>query len=294
MDSWVVASLIVILVAIAYSAWRQAVFSILASVACVAVLILSMIGQEYGSTYVQGELAFMPHDIVDPARAYTLLTSMFMHAGFTHLFVNILMLVLVGLVFEQRIGTRHFIVIYLLAGLIGTLTFAAVRWNEPGIAVVGASGAITGILGAFARLYPNEKMMLFFLPIQLSIWTVVLIFVLIQFLLLLGESGIAAEAHLGGLVGGVLLAPLVVRLPLGQKGAVISRESHRSLPIEHLRKLATTPQLKGILDRVEHEEVAEVRSAWLEDFMSKARCPQCGSKLRLERDLIFCEKGHIL
>ncbi len=293
MDIWVVAALIAIVASIAYSAWKQVSFSILASVACVAVIIISIVGNSLESFSVSNELGFMPHDLVDSSRAYTLLTSMFMHAGFTHLFVNLLMLVLVGLVFEQRIGTRPFILLFMLAGLIGTLSFAAVRWNETGFIVVGASGAITGILGAFARLYPNEKMMMFFLPIPISIWTVVLIFVLIQFLLLYGQSNIAVESHLGGLVAGVLLAPLVVRLPLGQKRIAFVKKPE-TMSVERLRRLAVTPQLKTILERIEHEEVPDVRNAWIEDFLSKARCPQCGSPLRSKGGGIICEKGHII
>jgi membrane associated rhomboid family serine protease len=293
LDIWILAVILVILASIVYSAWKQTAFSIIASVACVAVIILSIVGQELDSSGIADQLAFMPHDIVDPAREYTLLTSMFMHTGFTHLFVNLLMLVLVGLVFEQRIGTRPFIVLYLLAGIVGTLTFAAVRWNDPALAVVGASGAITGILGAFARLYPNEKMMLFFLPIPMSIWTIVLIFVLIQFLLLFGHSNIAVESHLGGLVAGVLLAPYVVRLPLGQRPSVTVAKP-RVLSIDRLRRVAVTPQLKAVLDRIENEEVQEVRNAWIDDFLSKAKCPQCGSRLKAEKENIVCEKGHII
>lgn len=290
MDIWVIAVLIVILACIVYSAWRQVSFSIVASVACVFVFILAIVAGESVNN-ITDELAFMPHDLLEPSRAYTALTSMFMHQGFTHLFVNLVVLILIGLVFEQRIGTRPFVVLYLLAGVVGTLTFAAVRWNEPGLAVVGASGAITGILGGFARLYPNEKMMIFPIPVPMSIWTVVVFFVVIQFLLLFGQTGIAAEAHLGGLVAGVLLAPYVVRLPLGQKALV--RRS-RTLSVGQLRHLATTPQLKSMLDRIEHEEVPDVRNAWVEHFLSRAKCPQCGSRLRVEKDTLVCEKGHIV
>lgn len=290
MDVWVVGAIVIILVSIFYSAWKRNSFSIIASVACVAVFILSVVAYQLGDKGVADELAFAPHDIAEPAQLYTILTSMFMHASITHLFVNLVTLVLIGLVFEQRIGTRPFIVLYMLAGVAGTLAFAAVRWNEPSL-VVGASGAITGILGGFARMYPNERMIFFPIPIPLSIWTVVLLFVLLQAFLLYGEFGIAAEAHLGGLVAGVLLAPYVVRLPLGEKktGGRI-----RSFSVDRLRGLATTPQLRAILDRIEHEEVPEVRNAWVENFLSKARCPQCGSRLLTEKELIVCEKGHII
>lgn len=291
MDLWVIAALIVILASLVYSVWKQVAFSIIASAACVAVLIISILAQTYGSVG-SDELAFMPHDLADPARSYTLLTSMFMHAGFTHLFFNLIVLVFVGFVFEQRIGTRPFIILYIVAGLLGTLAFAALRWNEPFISVVGASGAIMGVLGAFARLYPNEKMIFFFIPIPVSIWTIVLIIVLMQMLFVITEAGVAVESHLAGLAAGIVLAPYIVRLPLHQKSRMPSRVA-RTVRMDKLRKLATTPQLKGIADRIEHEEIPEVQSAWIDQFISNARCPQCGSRLRVEKDSIICEKGHI-
>ena len=290
LDIWVVSALVVILSCIVFSVWRQVSFSIVASIACVAVFILAIAATEV-DVPITAELAFMPDDLTEPSRAYTILTSMFMHTGFTHLFVNLFVLVLFGAAFEQRIGTRPYIVLYLVAGLVGTLAFAAVRWNEPGLSVVGASGAITGILGAFARLYPNEKIMMFPFPIPMSIWTFVLLFLLAQFLLLLGEFGIAVEAHVGGLVAGVLLAPLVVRLRLGQKTRV---RGVRTISVGQLRALATTAQLKSMLDRIEHEEVPDVRSAWIEHFLSKAKCPHCGSRLVVGKESILCEKGHII
>ncbi len=288
MDIWVVAALVVIVASIVYSAWKQTSFAIIASVACVAVVIIGILGP----AGVQDELAFMPHDILDPAREYTLLTSMFMHAGFAHLFLNLLMLVLVGLLFEQRIGTRPFMVLYILAGLIGTLVFAAFRWGDL-VTVVGASGAIMGILGGFARLYPNEKMMFPIVPVPMSIWTMVVIMVLLQLVFILGEARVAVEAHIGGLIAGIVLAPYVVRLPLGQKTSTGAKKV-RALSAGHLRKLATTPELKSMLDRIEHEEVPDVRNAWMEHFVSNAKCPECGSRLRIEKDSIVCEKGHIV
>lgn len=291
MDIWVLTAILVIIASIVYSAWKQVSFSIIASVACVAVVILSIVGQQLDSA-VADDLAFRPHDLTDPARAYSLLTSMFMHAGFSHLFMNLLMLVLVGLVFEQRIGTRPFIVLYLLAGLCGTLTFAVIRWNDP-VSAVGASGAIIGILAGFARLYPNEKMMFFFLPIPLSVWTVVLMLLLMQLVYVFTNPRVAVEAHLGGLAAGIFLAPLVVKLPLGH-GPSLGDKRTRKVNVEQLRKLAVTPELKTTLDRIEHEEVREVRSAWIDDFVSKAKCPQCGSGLRTDRETIICEKGHMV
>ncbi len=61
-----------------------------------------------------------------------------------------------------------------------------------------------------------------------------------------------------------------------------------------LRRLATTPELKAMLRRIEDEEIADVRSAWVEQFLSQARCPTCGSRLRVTKESVLCEKGHLL
>ena len=148
------------------------------------------------------------------------------------------------------------------------------------------------MLGAFARLYPNEKMMIFPIPVPMSTWTFILFFLLLQFLLFLGRFPIAVESHVGGLVAGVLFAPFIVRLPLGQKTMLARKQ--RSVPAGQLRRLATTPQLRSMLDRIEHEEIQDVRSAWIEDFLSRAKCPHCGSALRVQKYSIVCEKGHLV
>ena len=159
------------------------------------------------------------------------------------------------------------------------------------IPVLGASGAISGVLGAFARLYPKEKMSMFimFVPLPpLPIWVIVGIFVLIQLLLIPTSSQIAYEAHLGGLAAGILLAPALLRLPLSK------RVKRAAISLSTLRRLATTPELKTVLRRIEEESVPDVRSAWIEHFVSMVRCPHCGSPLKASRNGLMCEKGHLL
>jgi membrane associated rhomboid family serine protease len=293
MNFWVLVIIALIIGSTVYSYWKQISYSIVASVTCgIAFGILVFAGdpQQYLNSDLMYNLEFTPHDLADPTRAYTLFTSMYTHAGFLHLFFNVVGLAFIGMLFEQRVGTRSFIIIYLLTGVCGTLTFAAVRWNDPLIAVVGASGAISGVLGAFARLFPNERlsMILFFFPLPpMPTWIIVIVFVLLQGFFLYGEPNIAVESHLGGLVAGLLLAPIVVKM---QRKRTVVR---RAVPHASLKKLATTPELKSILIRIEDEEIPEVRSAWIQEFLAKARCPSCGAKLRVSRDSVQCERGHI-
>jgi len=279
----------VIVAATLYAAWKQFSYTIVASVICVFTFMVVSVAGQNNLYAAQNMIAFNPVDLTDPARIYTVLTSMFAHANLLHLMSNVFGLIFIGMVFEQRIGPRPFILLFLLSGLAGTLVFAGVHWNDGMFPVLGASGAISGVLGAFARLYPKEKMSIMLVPLPpMSIWVIVGIFFLIQLFLIPTSLRIAYEAHLGGLAAGILLAPALVRLPLSK------RVKRAAISLSALRRLATTPELKTVLRRIEEESVPDVRSAWIEHFVSVARCPHCGSHLKASRGELMCEKGHLL
>ena len=283
---WVV--LVAIAVSIAVSAWKQYNFSIIAGVACVFTYIITYVAAPSSSSGITDALGFSPHDLVDPGRAYTILTSMYAHASVGHLFFNLLGLILIGVVFEQKIGTRPYILLYVLTGICGSLAFAAVRWTQPGVIAVGASGAIFGIMGGFVRLFPRERFMIFFFPMAMPIWVIVAGYLVLQFLLIPTATDIAIEAHIGGLVAGLLLAPLVVKLPAPQWTVKIAAST------PNLRRLATTPELQAMLKRIEDESVPDVRRVWIEHFLSRAKCPQCGAAIVVGEGAIRCEKGHLV
>ncbi len=289
MDLAIIAIILAIAATAAYSAWKQLLYSVFASIACVFAFIVMALVIESEDPYFDYELAFAPMDLYTADRVYTVLTSMFAHGGLFHLLFNVLGLIFIGMLFEQRIGTRPFMLLYFLCGLAGTLAFAIVHWGEVAY-VLGASGAISGILGGFARMFPNERMSMFvmFFPLPpLPIWVIVVIFVFLQILLIPGYSGIAWEAHLGGLAAGILLTPVVVKVPLHKR-------VKRMVSLSALRKLATTQELKTILRRIEDEEVPDVRSAWIEHYLIRARCPYCGSRLKVTSEAVVCEKGHLI
>jgi membrane associated rhomboid family serine protease len=293
MDSLVVVVLAIIVGGVVYSYWKQLSYSIVACACCAMVFGVEVLAPDPGH-YLYSDLfydiAFNPQDLTDMSRIHTVVTSMYAHVDFYHIFLNMLGLAFLGTAFEQRIGTRPFIVIYLFAGLCGTLLFAGLRWNDAFVVVVGASGAISGVLGAFARMYPNERMSLIILVRSLPpmpIWVIVGLFLLLQVVFVAGDPRIAVEAHLGGLIGGMAVAPYVARLPL-------HRRVKRMISINALRRLARTPELKAILRRIEEEEIPDVKSAWIAEFLSKARCPHCGSSIKVSRESITCSRGHLL
>ena len=136
----------------------------------------------------------------------SLFTYMFVHANSTHLFVNMLGLFFIGSAVEQTIGSYRFFVLYYLSGILGGLGWSLLA--EPGAVCVGASGAVMGILGAFGALYPNAKLLLWFvLPIKAWVLvTLLLIWELYETVGVHETGGIANAAHLVGAIAGVCYA----------------------------------------------------------------------------------------
>lgn len=140
-------------------------------------------------------LVFVPAALF--VRPWTLVTYMFLHANFTHILFNMLGLYFFGPRVEQRIGSPRFFSLYMIAGITGGL----LSFVNPGAAIIGASGAVFGVLLAFARFWPRDRIYIWgVLPIEAR-WLVV-IYTVIS---LMGwGSGVAHFAHLGGFLGAFL------------------------------------------------------------------------------------------
>ena len=141
-------------------------------------------------------------------KPWQLVTYMFMHGGFGHLFFNMYTLYIFGSVLERVWGTKKFLLFYFVTGVGAALVHIVVQYLTGSFALtVGASGAIYGILMGYAMLYPDSVLTLLFPPISLKAKWFVLIFSGIE--LLLGvtgtQAGVAHFAHLGGLIFGLLL-----------------------------------------------------------------------------------------
>jgi membrane associated rhomboid family serine protease len=164
---------------------------------------------------------------------WQLVTYIFLHGGLFHLFINMLILFMFGCEMERMWGTRFFIQYYLICG-VGAGLFALI----PQYPVVGASGAIYGLLVAFAMYFPNRViymnlLFLFFFPIQAKYF--VIIMGLMSFLSSLGgESGVSHLAHLGGLAVGYLYLRLV-GVQRGGLGAMV-QGSFRRWRMKRLKK----------------------------------------------------------
>ena len=135
------------------------------------------------------------------------LTYMFLHGSFTHILFNMLTLFFLGPETERAMGSRHFLAMYLISGLLGGLGWLWLS-PQPHALCVGASGAIFGVLAAFATLYPRRRLTLlifFIFPVTMQAWQLVAGLAVIEFLLADNQaSGIAHTAHLAGAFAGFL------------------------------------------------------------------------------------------
>jgi membrane associated rhomboid family serine protease len=238
---------------------------------------------------------------------YTAFTSMFIHGGIAHIFGNMFIFLFIGMAFEQRIGWKKFLFIYLITGICGTFTHAILNLGSA-IPLIGASGAIFGIMGAFAYSYPRDEIVM---PIPIGIMFItrikvmyaVVIFAVFETAIVYWEasSGLQSEtahfAHLGGLVSGLIIAAIILKRKKVNDTASLGTVYYDSgfsqkpirLDISSLKKYATTPELKEMLKRIESETVPQVRDVWLEHFLEKAICPKCKKPINHFDGKIWCE-----
>ena len=132
-------------------------------------------------------------------RPWTPITYMFLHAGLWHILFNMIGLYFFGPRLEARIGSRHFLILYLIAGVAGAvLSF----FLTPRAMIVGASGAVFGVLLGFARYWPHERIYIWaVLPVPARMMVVGLTLLSLYSGFSGAGAGIAHFAHLGGFVG---------------------------------------------------------------------------------------------
>ena len=133
-------------------------------------------------------------------RPWTSVTYMFVHGGMMHIFFNMLGLVFFGPRVEDELGERDFLLLYFLSGISGALLSVI----TPFTAIVGASGALYGVMMAYAYLWPRSQIYIWgVMPVQAR-WLVVIMTAMSLYGGFSGSDGIAHFAHLGGFLGGYL------------------------------------------------------------------------------------------
>jgi membrane associated rhomboid family serine protease len=155
----------------------------------------------------------------------SVLSSMFLHGGVAHILGNMVYLFIFGAATEDRLGRLRFLLFYLLVGYIAAYGFA-ITYPGSHTPLVGASGAIAGVLGSHLVLYPRSRtitLVLSVIPFRLPSWTLLAQFFVFQWIDL-GDSHsqTAYVAHIYGFVTGMVVGLLVRRGGLARKSAALS------------------------------------------------------------------------
>ncbi|MGH3671818.1 MAG: rhomboid family intramembrane serine protease [Pseudonocardiaceae bacterium] len=171
-----------------------------------------------------------PGCVVGPPRyqkipVLSALTSLFLHGGWLHILGNMLFLWIFGNNIEDRFGRLRYLLFYLACGLVATYGFALTNSQSTEV-LIGASGAIAGVLGAYLILYPRARVwslvpFLFFIPLRLPAWLVLGLWFLLQWIYTAGYAmssagSVAYLAHVFGFIAGALVALLIRRSPGGE------------------------------------------------------------------------------
>jgi len=171
----------------------------------VVFLLILILQQVYPS--ILDYVALKPSNVVNNFYLWTFLTSMFMHAGFFHLFVNMFSLLFMGNLAEKLVGKKRFVSFYLLAGLFAGLLFVGVSLFFPvdfNAYAVGASGAIFGTIGLLMILTPNLPVYMMFIPIPLKLkYAAPAMLLLLWLVSVLGNVPVGNTAHFGGFIFGL-------------------------------------------------------------------------------------------
>lgn len=163
-------------------------------------------GGGYSYSSITYSMALIPYSVATNYEVWRVFTYMFLHGGFWHLLLNMWGVYLFGSMLEQYMGSKKFILLYLISGLFAGIFWTAFNWNSMSVCV-GASGALFGILVGAALLFPNSMIMLLIPPIPLKLRTFAIIYAMIEtFSAVTGFDGqVAHLAHIGGLIGGYLV-----------------------------------------------------------------------------------------
>jgi membrane associated rhomboid family serine protease len=312
--SWLAIALIAAALALAWS--RRFLASAALAIANVLVFALSVFGPLrqgiLGATdlasqapidAVHGELALYTPNLVAlaPLGFLQVVTNMFVHQNLLHILGNMVMLIAFGIPFEERIGHRRFLAIYLASGLAGSITEVALNVHGSTL-LMGASGAIFGIMGAFAARYPNQvvgvpvPLFLFFIRIPMRVVMGTLLYIAYQVFYILYLTVVPGDASLSHTAYGAHFSGLAVGILLGLTLLPKGRPAGGPVPVdlEAFSPFAQDKATQNVLSqmRANNDEPA-VFQAWLDRFFRTATCPTCSHRVVPHHGgEIVCTQGH--
>ncbi len=223
-------------------------------------------------------LAFSPAAAL--RQPWSLFTYMFVHAGLLHLLGNMLMLFVFGTAVENRMGSRTFILYYLLCGVGAAIFSLGLSIIMPVSPFIGASGAVLGVALAFAIYWPDAELIIFPIPMPIRAKTLVTALVGLDVLLyfLTPGDGIAHLAHVGGVAFGYLFFRMqgftrrsphpppraVERVVMVQSGAAEPEQRTPVTPARPRRRVDADPvaiEVDRVLDKISEKGIASLTPA---------------------------------
>ena len=270
-------------------------------------------GFAMSQSWVIDSMGIKPSIMTNPAESYRMVTAAWLHADWVHVLGNILVVALVGVPLEQRLGARRWIVAYSLGFLGGNIAWILTH-PESSIPAIGASGAAFGLLGAYMACWPDDRIEfpLLFLIRAWPVWLIVFVRLGLEIWQMYelqaataGQSNVAHMAHVGGFFLAYLLArPLARGAPSSlDEPSGVSETGRSNVMREHAKSrmgsldedpwtLAGKP-LHGAASRIltrlrEEGDELETRRAWLEELSENAICPACDGEIVAEMNGEIC------
>lgn len=180
--------------------------------ALLGLIILNVIMFIFPGQELTNSLALSVHGLRN-GQVYQLITAMFMHWSFSHIFFNMWALYIFGSIVAPILGGNRFIALYIISGLTGNILWLLANFNSPQPALLlGASGAVFGVMLAVAMLTPNVRFMMLFFPTPIKVTTLIIVYAAIEIFSEFGHmSNIAHLAHLGGFIGAYVYLKFIFR-----------------------------------------------------------------------------------
>ena len=241
-----------------------------------------------------GAFGIRPAIMSDPIESYRFVSSAWLHADWIHVLSNILVIALVGIPLEQRMGSRRWMAVYAIGFMGGNIAWI-LSHPDSNIPAIGASGAAFGLLGAYMACWPDDEVEfpLLFLIRAWPIWVIVFVRLGLEVWQMYsiqsgtaGEGTVAHMAHVGGFFLAYSLAQTIARggphSPGREDGSGPST-GPRSFEMSRLDSdpwMESGKPLEGqaakVLSRLREEgDEPETRRAWLEELSEHTICPIC-------------------
>jgi len=233
---------------------------------CTGVFLLEFFLKDYLIYY----FGLIPLRVIDSFWIWQIVTYIFLHGGFWHFFFNILMLWIFGRIIESALGTKEFLFYFFMCGIGAGIISIVFSFGSPR-PIIGASGAIYGLMLAFAMLYPKQIVYLYFvLPVKA--WQMVAILVVMELAMSFStaNANVANVAHLGGMFIGYLYFKAM-------PGAVTGDYAHQVAKFGRLfnkkQKVDDASEIDRILEKISKKGLSSLSAkekAILDKFSGKS------------------------